>query len=400
MSEKNPSLTGATTPENKHSGAMLVAVALLVAIGIGALWMRIQERNSPSVQPAADPAPPPAAEMRLAEIDGAFVGSSVAVSGKVLDLFPPPADSKRPYRLKIADDSGEQTIVFWQEAYDQILGKDVLSGAYVRARVRAATYQNKLQLRLASGADIEILDGPPPPTLASISASAPAATTPKTEPIPAARNAARGRSVQTGHVSVGEVTGALTGQTVCVRGRVESVNEPKAGTRQPYVVVLQDDVATLRVAYWSSANDVIAIKPAPGALFEMEGVVEVYQDQPQLKVKSGYKVKLVDDVPASAPAVDVSMAVAISSIAAADLGQTRVVQGTLGAGRSLKSGVAYPLSDASGTIDLVLWESLIPVDILGQLEEGVQVAATGEVGEYNGHLQIKAAAGFSVMVIP
>ena len=163
---------------------------------------------------------------------------------------------------------------------------------------------------------------------------------------------------------------------------------------------LPDGAATLRATYWSNVNEVIAVKPTPGTLFEMEGVVDVYRDRPQLKVESGYKIKLVDDVPASAPAVDVSQAVPVSAITAADLGQARVVKGTLGAPRALRGGVSYALTDDTGTIDLVLWESIIPAEVLNALGEGVQVAAAGEVKEYEGKLQITAASGYSAMVIP
>ncbi len=82
------------------------------------------------------------------------------------------------------------------------------------------------------------------------------------------------------------------------------------------------------------------------------------------------------------------------------MGETVTVRGTLGPGRSLKSGVAYALTDDSGAIDLILWNSLVPADVLGVLEEGATVAAVGTVDEYDGTLQIKAARGHSVMVIP
>ena len=343
----------------------------------------------------------PAATVRLADITTDMKGTSVTITGKVLDLFPPPADSKRPYALKLQDDSGEQTINFWQTEYDQIQGKDVLNGAYIRARVSVAAYQDKLQLKLAAGQDLEILDGPPAAANFSTPAQKAAAALEKeAPPPPAPRDFSRGRSVQVNSLSVGEVTAAQAGQTVRVRGRVASVSPPKEGTKQPYAVVLKDGDASLRATYWSNVNDVIAVKPTPGALFEMEGLVEVYKDKPQLKVQSGYKVKLVDDVPASAPAVDASQAVPVSSITAAEKGQTRVVKGVLGAPRALRGGVAYALTDDTGTIDLILWESIIPVEVLGALEEGAKVAATGEVGEYEGKLQIKAAAGYSAMVIP
>ena len=342
----------------------------------------------------------PAVAVRLADVTTAMKGTSVTVAGKVMDLFPPPADSKRPYALKIKDDSGEQTVNFWQAEYDQIANKDMLVGAYVRARVSVAAYQDKLQLKLAAGQDLEILEGPPAAADYSTPAQKAAAAYEKEAPVPAPRDFSRGRSVQANSLSVGEVTAAQAGQTILVRGRVASVSAPKEGTKQPYAVVLKDGDASLRATYWSNVNDVIAVKPTPGALFEMEGVVETYQDRPQLKVQSGYKVKLVDDVPASAPAVDVSQAVPVSSITAAEKGQTRVVKGTLGAPRALRGGVAYALTDDTGTIDLILWESIIPVDVLGALGEGVKIAASGEVGEYEGKLQIKAAAGYSAMVIP
>ena len=62
--------------------------------------------------------------------------------------------------------------------------------------------------------------------------------------------------------------------------------------------------------------------------------------------------------------------------------------------------MSYALTDDTGTIDLVLWESIIPAEVLNALGEGVQVAAAGEVKEYEGKLQITAASGYSAMVIP
>lgn len=342
----------------------------------------------------------PAAEVRLADITTGMKGSSITIAGKVVDLFPPPADSKRPYALKIKDDSGEQTINFWQAEYDQIANKDVLGGAFVRIRVSVAAYQDKLQLKLSAGQDLEILDGPPAAPADYSTPAQKAAKTYEKAAAAAPRDFSRGRSVQATSLSVGEVTAALAGQTVLVRGRVASVSAPQEGTQQPYAVVLKDGAASLRATYWSNVNDVITVKPTPGALFEMEGMVEVYQNRPQLKVQSGYKVKLVDDAPASAPAVDVSQAVPVASITAAEKGQSRVVQGVLGPPRALRGGVAYALTDDTGTIDLILWESIIPGEVLNALEEGAQVAVTGEVGDYEGKLQLKAAAGYSAMVIP
>jgi len=382
-----------------RAGAISIAtvVALLVALIVLTFVLNRMTKAPESALPATSAgALADLAIVKMNDIDDARIGSSVAIAGKVLDLFPPPADSKRPYGLKVADDTGEKTINFWQTEYDQIQGKDVLVGASVRVRVAVSSYQGKLQLKLAHGQDLEILDS----AAAQTPAQKAAAAYEKETPLAAPRDFSRGRSVPSTSLSVGQVTVAQQGQTLRVRGRVDSVRAPAEGTQQPFAVILKDGEASLRVTYWSNVNDVITVKPTPGALFEMEGIVEVYRETPQLRVKSGYKVKLVDDVPASAPAVDVSQAVPVASITAAEKGQTRVVKGTLGAPRALRGGVAYALADDSGTIDLVLWESIIPVEVLGALGEGAQVAAIGEVGEYEGKLQIKAAKGYSAMVVP
>ena len=348
----------------------------------------------------------PASTARLADINDTLVGSAVTIAGKVVELVPPPADSKRPYDLKVADDSGEQTINFWQTEYDQIQNKESLNGAYIRARVSIASYKDKLQLKLASGLDLEILDGPPAAAIPLNPAKMAAAAYEK-EQAAAPRDFSRGRSAQAESLSVGQVTAAQDGQTVRVRGLVASVSPPKEGTKQPYAVILKDGEATLRVSYWSTVNDVIAIKPTPGAVFEMEGVVEVYKDKAQLKVESGYKVKQVEaasaatPVPAAsaAPAAEAVPAGTIASITAADKGQTRSVQGTLGAPRALGKGTAFALTDDSGTIDLILWDSIIPAEVRSALAEGMKVSATGVVGEYDGKLQLKANPGTSVRAI-
>ena len=91
----------------------------------------------------------------------------------------------------------------------------------------------------------------------------------------------------------------------------------------------------------------------------------------------------------------------ISAITAADKGQTRTVQGTLGAPRDLLGkGTAYALSDESGTLDLILWDTTVPASVRESLKEGAKVSATGMVGEYEGKLQLKATSGTSVQLLP
>lgn len=341
-----------------------------------------------------------AASVRLADIDDSLVGKAVTLVGKVVELVPPPADSKRPYELRIADDSGEQTLNFWPTEFEQIPNKDALAaGAYVRARVSVASYKDKLQLKLASGMDLEVLDAPPA-AAASLNPAKMAAAAYKKEQTAAPRDFSRGRLSQAELLPIGAISAANDGQVVRVRGRVASVRAPAAGTKQPFSLILQEGDASIRVTYWSNIDEVIAVKPVEGAEFEIEGVIEVYKDKPGLKVESGYKVSQVAPAPAAAPAAEPAAAGSIAALTAADKGQVRTVQGTLGAPRALGKGTAYALSDSSGSIDLILWDSIIPAEVRAALAEGMKVSATGEIGEYSGKLQLKANPGASVQAIP
>lgn len=343
----------------------------------------------------------PATAVRLADINESFVGSSVSIAGQIVSLTPPPEGSKRPYDLKVKDDSGEQTINFWQMEYDQIPSKDALDGSFFRARVSIASYKDKLQLKLASGLDLEILDAPPAPAAPVKSPAQKAAQSFQAEKAPAPRDLSRGRLAQAELLSIGSITAAHDGKVVRVQGRVASARAPEAGTKQPFSLILKEGEASIRVTYWSTIDQVIAVKPSEGAEFEIEGVIEVYKDKPQLKVESGYKVIQIAPAPAeSAPAAEAPSASPIGSLTAADKGQVRSVQGTLGAPRALGKGTAYALADDSGSIDLILWDSIIPEDVRAALSEGMKVSASGEVGEYDGKLQLKANPGQSVRSIP
>ncbi len=343
----------------------------------------------------------PAIAVHLADINDSLVGTSVSIAGQIVSLTPPPEGSKRPYDLKVKDDSGEQTINFWQMEYDQIPSQNALEGSFFRARVSIASYKEKLQLKLASGLDLEILDAPPAPPLPAKSPAQKAAASYQAEKAPAPREFSRGRLAQAELLPISSLSAAHDGKVVRVRGRVASARAPEAGTKQPFSLILKEGEASIRVTYWSTIDQVIVDKPAEGAEFEIEGVIEVYKDKPQLKVESGFKVIQIAPAPAeTAPAAESASPASIGSLSAADKGQIRSVQGTLGAPRALGKGTAYALADDSGTIDLILWDSIIPENVRTSLSEGLKVSASGEVGEYDGKLQLKANPGQSVRSIP
>ena len=335
-------------------------------------------------------------ELRLADLSPAMKGNAVIVAGKVTKLEAPAEGTKRPYALHLQDDSGEQIINFWQSEYDQIDRADSLEGAYVRMRVAVGVYQKNMQIKLASGKDLEILDAPPAPPAKAKPPAQKAAETYRKKDTPPPRDFSRGRDADAPALAPGDVTADLKGHTVRVRGFVSSVSPPKPGTKQPFSLLLRDGGQSLRVSYWSNVDDVIADKPAPGALFEIEGVVDVYRDRPQLMVESGYKVRQIQ-APTAPP--EKAAAGSIGELSSADAGKSFTVLGTLGAPRDLAGkGTAYTLSDDTGSLDLILWNTSVPESVRDTLAEGRQVRASGILGEYEGKLQLKAGGAQSVRV--
>ncbi len=321
----------------------------------------------------------------LKDVTPALDGKFVTLEGVVESLTPPPADSpKRPYYLKLREGEASVSVKMWQDSYDQIADKDVLVGSRVRLRAAVGTYEGKVDVKLVS---------PEQFTRLAEDEGAAAADEPAQKPA-AKRDFSRGRSTKATYVSLADVTPAQEGETVTVRARVENVTPPQEGTKQPYSIYLRDGDVTLRASCFPKSWDVIAEanRPRPDAVFELTGTVEVFQGKPQLKVKSGYNVKLVDDTPASQPAVDAGAAIPAAE-AAGKIGEVVTLKGVLGASVSLKSGVKYPLTDASGTVPVVIWNSRLPESVLAALDEGVEVAVRGVAEEYEGACQVVMEQG-------
>ena len=349
---------------------------------------RLTRAESPVPTPDDFPAPTP-----FSDVTDALAGKEIALSGTVTDLSVPETGTKRPYVLKLSDGADSKSVKFWQDQYDQIADKDLLKGADVllRVRVKKARDGSGIDLILNDGADL--IRRPPPELTPAQKAAAKAAP---------ARDFSRGRAAparQTAAVAVpvASLTEADSGKTVLVRGRVEKIF-PRAG-KQPFSVLIRDGEASLRVSWFDNVDSVIPVRPAEGTVFEFEGQLSYYNSRPQLTVKSGYKIKLVDDCPASVPTVDVSSAVPAASHADHPGGAPAVLAGALSAPESLKCGVAYTLTDDSGSFRVVLWDSNVPEDLRAALDDGVRAAVSGEITEFNGIRQLTASRGRSVMVL-
>jgi DNA/RNA endonuclease YhcR with UshA esterase domain len=267
------------------------------------------------------------------------------------------------------------------DIYDEIGEKILLMpGTPIRARVGVKTHRDQLPLSLGRGADLEF----------------PAAASPAR--MTAGPGAPAGEAQDVG---LGDITADLAGRIVKTQGRVAEIRAPQAGSKAPYELVLQEGDKTVTVVYW----DTVAIhleqnKPVIGALMGVRGMVSVYKEKVQLKVNHSDQLALLDVAPVSKPAVQPGTAVAIGTITPAMAGSVVTLRGTLGEPNSIKSGVIFPLTDPSGSIQLVLWDRHVPGADRDRLAAGVKVAVSGKIEEYKGSLEIVPANAQAIEVEP
>lgn len=331
--------------------------------------------------PSPAPAPAPRAAAAAGElgdpvpfsaVDESMVGKSVVVEGFVSAVRAPDPNTRRPYVLTLRNGTDGLDIKIWPDQYLQIPDRETLPGSAVRLKAAVKRYQNQVDLSLANGTDLR-------------------------------REASA--------APIAGIVPEMAGRPATVRGTVAGVQPPKTD-KAPWTVTLADPAsgATLAVVYWEAARAAFARQPAEGDVFEFAGKVDVYDGKVQLKVSSGAKARYVPaggDLPSpAAPAVAAEpaarprrAAVPVAEITAASDGQYATVEGALSGPSDLEGkGTSYKLSDASGSIVVVFWNTTVPDDLRQKAAAAKRVRVNGKVKDYKGTLEIiPGASGLEIL---
>ncbi|RLD00247.1 MAG: hypothetical protein DRI77_00910 [Chloroflexi bacterium] len=92
--------------------------------------------------------------------------------------------------------------------------------------------------------------------------------------------------------------------------------------------------------------------------------------------------------------------IAINTITAAQVGQETTVEGTVVGTSSFSAGFKFTLDDGTGQIALLLWHNVYDnCWDAAEINLGATVRATGEIGQYEGQLQIEPDFGGDVKAI-
>jgi DNA/RNA endonuclease YhcR with UshA esterase domain len=188
------------------------------------------------------------------------------------------------------------------------------------------------------------------------------------------------------------ITEADNGKWVRTQGVIALVTPGDQNTK----LTLTDQSQRLTVLIWP---DVWAALPQvdlqPGAQLNVQGAVNVFRGDLEIVPE------LVSDLEVMArPAVIAAQPKSIGAIMPNDVKALIVTQGTIEKAADFSKGTRYTLSDPSGSIVLLVWDTAIdPQQRKELLAVGATLSVTGTIDEYNGQLEIAPRGKEDVVVI-
>jgi len=152
---------------------------------------------------------------------------------------------------------------------------------------------------------------------------------------------------------------------------------------------VDDGTGTMRVQAYADVGKALTamgLVPGPGDRVSVEGTIQFTEDRVKLLVNVPEKVKVTRGEPAASKAV----AMEIGDVTPAAKGREIVIVGKITGLSSVGKGTKFEITDPTGTIDVVIWDSTRDRVVAPGLEptEGQFLKVRGHVGEYQGKLQV------------
>lgn len=345
--------------------------------------------------PLPAPTPVPIARLGTRDLD-----QTVTLAGTLGE--PQPFSAGVKYTLD--DGSGQITLLLWQDVADA-LGEALPAGARVQVTGQISEYMGELEIIPRAASDISVLVRPTAtPTVRATRRVAPTAAptavptsapSPTATPTPAPSPTAAPTPTPTPDLAtpIGQVDAGRAGETLTLRGRVVETASFSAG----FQFTLDDGTGQITLLLWADVYDALADAAGlnVGATVRVDGEIGVYEDQLQIVPAAGGDIAIE-----SAGAGPDAPHREIGSLSAADAGAVVEIEGTVSRVEPFSSGLRVFLNDGSGEVQLLLWQNVAErVPARERLVAGAHVRAVGEVGEYQGSLQIVPRLPFDIEVL-
>ncbi|MCF7847327.1 MAG: hypothetical protein K9M45_00645 [Kiritimatiellales bacterium] len=304
-------------------------------------------------------------EIPIAEAYSLSDNSSVLINGVISGVSAPREGSRAPWTVEVKDTSGTIQVVFWQDIFEALSDKLLLKpGSGFRVRASVTSYKGQKQLSASRVEDIQ---------LSATTIAAPVVPEKQAEPS------------KVSQLKISDITAEQKGATTTVYGKVSKVWKPAPDSRAPHKIILSDGSGEIECVYWSKVADaLVGNEPKEGDPLEITGRVDVYNDKIQLKVWEAGDIRSSFG---SAPVAVLGL-MKIGAITKEMAKQVVTVEGTLQEPKSIRGGVVYPLSDGSGTIQLLFWDKQVSGEARDALDVGTRVRVTAAVVDYNGTLEL------------
>jgi DNA/RNA endonuclease YhcR with UshA esterase domain len=364
-----------------------------------------------------------APSQRIGELSTADVGRLIAVEGTILRVSTFSAGVK----CLLDDGSGTATLLLWQDLYDALPGREALvRGATVRSVGQVAEYGGELEIVPELPADLALLAAAEPAVIRRQVGQVTAEDVGRTVALEGELTSletfsagVRGRLDDgTGTITLllwQEMYNALEepaalaigarlsvlGEVDEYRGELEIVPQAASdlSVAAPAVVALISPTPILSPAAGPAVTPTTVLSAAatPSPAVEPSPTVEPPAvDQPPETAPpptTEGPTASPPPSPTARPTTQPTPAVerrAIGAITAADVDSTLAIERAGIAGVSyMSAGVRYTLTDASGSIVLILWQDVLEeMPNRYDLFPGSQVRVTGQIDEYNGNLEI------------
>lgn len=301
--------------------------------------------------------------MQIGSINESTIDQLVVLEGEITRTFEPRPDSNAPWKVVVKDETGTIPVTLWQSIYDQLPDKLILTpGTKVSVRVQIGEYRGDLQATLSYAQDIKQAD-----ESGKVSYDI--------EPV-------------TDSYTPSQLNASMEGRQIVICGKIQSISPPPENSRAPWRIVLADGQTSVPVVFWDDQAKLYASKLKINIDVKAKGTLSSYKGNLQVKLQKAKDITPQEDGCGSDIDNTVQADISIGEVTEQMDGRVVSLTGILGTPRSIPKGIIYPLSDKSGSIQLLVWDSSIPGDARNGLETGRTVEVTGKVKLYKEELEI------------
>ncbi len=308
---------------------------------------------------------------KIGALDAARVNQRVQVSGQVTRV----SKFSQGVRATIADDSGEITLVLWQDVYGQIPNAGELQkGAQVTVLGKLTQYRGELEIVPNRASDVKISASVVQNIVTpNADATAEPTNTPRPTRAPTAAPVAR---------TIASITAADKDARAIITAKIARANQFSYGMRY----TLDDGTGRIVLLIWADVLEKIAARAdlKAGAQVRVTGQVDVFNDELEIIPERAQDVELV--AAAVVPTVTIRN---IASISTNDLDQIVLLQATISELKDFSAGKYVTIQDDSGSIRVTVFKNVL-TPIQDKLAIGAQVSVRGKVNVFRGNLEIVA----------